>query len=181
MMIELLYPLAPLIPLSKTAAPAPPSPTLTITLLPAFIFKFAVNKTPPPPPPPPNLPPPPPPPTTRISHQRSSVGVKEYCVCPVNPNVSLVYVKDIALSVVPINDEVAPATVISDGNERVALLYSYFIGSVVIAVDAKGVSDCPPAGSIEALVLPIDNVYAPFTVLDTPFTNNVVGLLKFKE
>ena len=89
-MIELLYPFTPLTPLSKTAAPAPPSPTLTITLLPAFIFKLALNKTPPPPPPPPNLPPPPPPPTTNISHQRSSTGVNEYCVCPVNPNVSLV-------------------------------------------------------------------------------------------
>ena len=75
------------------------------------------NKTPPPPPPPPNLPPPPPPPTTRISHQRSSVVVKVYCVCPVKPALSLVYAKDIALSVLPMIDEVAPDTVISAGNE----------------------------------------------------------------
>ena len=67
--------------------------------------------------------------------------MKVYSVCPVNPGLSLVYVKDIALSVVPINDEVAPETVISAGNERAVLLYSYFIGSDVKAVDAKGISD----------------------------------------
>ena len=48
--------------------------------------------------------------------------------------------KDIALSVVPINDEVAPVTVISAGSVS-PVLYSYFIGRVVNAVDAKGMSD----------------------------------------
>ena len=116
-MMELLYPLTPLTPVLTLVAPVPPSPTFTITLIPPLNFKLVANKTPPPPPPPPNLPPPPPPPTTNISHQISSVGVKVYCVCPVNPNVSLVYVKDIALSVVPMIEEVAPDTVMSAGNE----------------------------------------------------------------
>ena len=49
--------------------------------------------------------------------------------------------KDIPLSVVPINDEVAPATVISAGNDSDVLLYSYFNGSDVNTVDGKGVSD----------------------------------------
>ena len=49
--------------------------------------------------------------------------------------------KDIHLSVVPIKDEVAPETVIKVDNDNVVLLYSYFIGSVVNAVDAKGISD----------------------------------------
>ena len=138
--ILLLYPSNPLIPLLGVVAPVPPSPTLTVIPIPALNFKLVANKTPPPPPPPPKQPPPPPPPTIKISHQRSSVGVKVYSVCPVYPVLSLVYVKDIALSVVPINDEVAPATVISAGNESAVLLYSYFIGSDVNTVDANGIS-----------------------------------------
>ena len=109
--------LNPLEPLVLVVAPVPPFPTLTETLLPLFNFKLVPNKTAPPPPPPPNLPPPPPPPTINISHQRSSVGVNVYSVCPVNPELSLVYVNDIHLSVVPIIDDVAPATVINAGNE----------------------------------------------------------------
>ena len=55
-------------------------------------------------------------------------------------------------------DEVAPDTVISAGNDTDVFVYSYFIGSDVIAVDTKGVSVCPPAGSIEELICPIDTV-----------------------
>ena len=114
---------------------------MTETLTPAFNFKLVPNKTAPPPPPPPNLPPPPPPPTINISHQRSSDGVNVYSVCPVNPALSLVYVNEIHLSVLPIIDDVAPATVIKVGNDCEVILYSYLIGTDVIAVDAKGVSD----------------------------------------
>jgi hypothetical protein len=86
----------------------PPFPTLTITGKPEFNFKLAANKTPPPPPPPPPFPPPPPPPTINISQIIFSAGVKVYCVCPVNPELSLVYVNEIHLSEVPIIVEVAP-------------------------------------------------------------------------
>jgi hypothetical protein len=87
-------------------------------------------------------------------------------------------VKDIALSVVPMMDEVAPDTVRSAGNDIDVFVYSYFIGTDVIAVDTKGISVCPPAGSIDELICPIDKVYKPFTVFDTLFTSNVVDLLK---
>ena len=66
------------------------------------ISTFLAYKTAPPPPPPPiNLSPPPPPPTIRISHIRFSVVVNVYCVCPVNPTLSPVYVNNIHLSKVP--------------------------------------------------------------------------------
>ena len=102
--------------------------------------------------------------------------MKLYCVCPVNPTLSLVYGNDIYLSVLDNVTEVAPGTDIKFGNNCDS---SYLIATDVVAVNAKGVAVCPPAGSTDEFICPKEMLYNPLTVVDAPLLIDTgIDLLK---
>ena len=87
----LLIPFVPNVELTVLPLPPPIPPLPThIVYLAIGSIKLLISITSPPPPLAALPPPPPPPPTIKISQVKASVVVKVYCVCPVNPTLSLV-------------------------------------------------------------------------------------------